>query len=268
MYTAALETVHVAPKGDEFPAFSYARPADWLTVSIPGSNFRFDDPKFFRPLVLVSAPDHAVLFTIGVRPVPAGSVTLPWLTGLCRDGGVQIEATRECRLGNLHGLLFNARHGDAAHLNLIRKLYVDAASHLFDITAMAPPSSFGMLELTLSAMVESFRVTASSPTTGWTSATDGAVTVFSNAATGARIRAGRLPYDGAILDKLAVANPGSGFNVYNSVRVLSVWTTEGWTSYFVTPAPEPGAMVLTQLTVPSGPIEPVMDVALLLIPTL
>jgi hypothetical protein len=182
MYAAVLETIRVVPPGRAGIAFFYAKPPDWTVAPLPRDFLRKAGAGHFEPLVLATSPDGAALFTIGVLALPHGGATLQWLTGLCREGNVEIDATRQFA----GGYLFNAHHTVDGRVTVIRKFYVESRGHLFAITAMAAQHVFATMELLLSAMTESFRLDAGPQTSfpsvlgitlpipnGWTGFDDG-----------------------------------------------------------------------------------------------
>lgn len=283
MYDAVLETIQVVPPGRAGLAFSYAKPTTWIVAPLPRDFLRKAGAGHFEPLVLATSPDGAALFTIGVLALPHGGATLQWLTGLCREGNVEIDATRQFA----GGYLFNAHHNVDGRVTIIRKFYVEAHGHLFATTAMAAQPVFATMELVLSAMTESFRLDARPQTsfpsvlgitlpipTGWTGFDDGSFAVIEQPGSGARIRVGRIPMDDRIFDKIqasyASTDPRADimFDVIDGVSFLALTNVRisenghsGFRAYFVQPALQQNAMYLAQVTIPNGSFQAAMDTA-------
>lgn len=283
MYAAVLETIRVVPPGRAGIAFFYAKPPDWTVAPLPRDFLRKAGAGHFEPLVLATSPDGAALFTIGVLALPHGGATLQWLTGLCREGNVEIDATRQFA----GGYLFNAHHTVDGRVTVIRKLYVESRGHLFAITAMAAQHVFATMELLLSAMTESFRLDAGPQTSfpsvlgitlpipnGWTGFDDGSFAVVEQPHSGARIRVCRIPVDDHIFDKIqaayATTDPRADimFDVIDGVSFLALTNVRigehgqtGFRAYFVQPAPQQNAMYLAQVTIPDGSFQAAMDTA-------
>jgi hypothetical protein len=278
MYDAELENIQITPRGREHLAFSYAKPTTWSSTAFTG---RTAVGKF-ESLVLSVSPRGSALFSVGVLRIPAGGATRPWLASLCREANTEIEATREFA----GGYLFNARQNVEGRITIHRKLYIESGGYLFAVCAMAPEPIFAQMELILSSMVESFRLTNASnfPSAlgltlpvpcGWTAADEGPFAVLSQANAGARIRVGRLPHDAAVLDKLhhsyARTNPQADamFDVVNgvatlvlaNVRVSDGANQTGFRVYFVQPIPQEGAMYIAQVTIPEGQFHAAMTTA-------
>ncbi len=283
MYDAVLETIRVVPQGRAGIAFLYAKPTTWTVAPLPRDFVRKTGGGHFEPLVLATSPDGAALFTIGVLALPHGGATLQWLTGLCREGNVEIDATRQFA----GGYLFNAHHTVDGRVTVIRKLYVASHGHLFAITAMAAQSVFATMELLLSSMTESFRLDVGPQTSfpsalgitlpipaGWTGFNDGSFAIVEQPTSGARIRVGRIAVDDRIFDKIqaayATTDPradimfdaidGVAFLALTNVRIGEHGQT-GFRAYFVQPAPQQNAMYLAQVTIPDGSFQAAMDTA-------
>ena len=283
MYDAELEPVHVIPQGRPALAFSFEKPIAWNLATLPRDFFRKTDANCFEPLALATSPDGAALFTVGVLAMPQGGATVQWLAGLCREGDVEIEGTRQ--FGG--GYLFNARHTVDGRVTILRKLYIEAHGHLFAICAMAPQPVFASMELILSSMTESFRLDVAPQTsfpssigitipvpTGWTGVDVGPFAVLEQTNSGARIRVGRLPQDDLIFDKLhasyARKNPHADimFDVMDGVSLLALANVRisdngqtGFRAYFVQPVPQQNAMYIAQVTIPNGAFQAAMDTA-------
>ncbi len=283
MYDAVLETIRVVPQGRAGIAFCYSKPTTWIVAPLPRDFVRKTGGGHFEPLVLATSPDGAALFTIGVLALPHGGATLQWLTGLCREGNVEIDATRQFA----GGYLFNAHHTVDGRVTVIRKLYVETHGHLFAITAIAAQSVFATMELVLSSMTESFRLDAGPQTsfpsvlgitlpipTGWTGFDEGSFAVVEQPDSGARVRVCRIPVDDRIFDKIqasyATSDPradimfdaidGVAFLALTNVRIGEHGQT-GFRAYFVQPAPQQNAMYLAQVTIPDGTFQAAMDTA-------
>lgn len=283
MFDALLETIRVVPPGRAGLAFFYTKPTTWTVAPLPRDFFRKAGAGHFEPLVLATSPDGAALFTIGVIALPQGGATLQWLTGLCREGNVEIDATRQ--FGG--GYLFNAHHTVDGRVTIIRKFYVETQGHLFAVTAMAAQPVFAAMELILSSMTESFRLDVGPQTsfpsvlgvtlpvpTGWTGFDDGAFAVIEQPASGARVRVNRIPVDDRIFDKIqasyATTDPRADimFDVIDGVAFLALANVRisengqtGFRAYFVQPAPQQNAMYLAQVTIPDGSFQSAMDTA-------
>ena len=283
IYDAVLDTIQVVPPGRPGIAFSYGKPATWTVAPLPRDFFRKAGAGHFEPLVLATSHDGAALFTIGVLALPHGGATLQWLTGLCREGNVEIDATRQFA----GGYLFNARHTVDDRVTIIRKFYIETHGHLFAITAMAAQPVFATMELVLSEMTESFRLSAGPRTsfpsilgitlpipTGWTGFDEGSFAVVEQPASGARVRVCRIPMDDRIFDKIqaayATTDPRADimFDVIDGVSFLALTNVRisenghsGFRAYFVQPAPQQSAMYLAQVTIPDGSFQTAMDTA-------
>jgi hypothetical protein len=149
--------VTIIPEGREFLAFSYTKPADWLTADIPAEEPNFDDPKYFAPLAAAVSPCGSGAFTVGARMRYSDGTLRDWLGFLCEADNIQIGEIHEFSAGEMRGLRFEARQVVDDAVMRMRNLYVEDGGRLYTICAMAAEGNFLDIAPTLAEMAESFR---------------------------------------------------------------------------------------------------------------
>jgi hypothetical protein len=155
-----MATIQVTPHGIEHLAFSYALPSDWNIGEVPAEEPNFDDPKYFLPLAAAVSPDGSGAFTAGARPGYADGALSDWLTYLCSQDNIEIEAIRPFSHGEMRGLRFDARQSDGETTMCMCNVYVEDGGRLFAICTMAIEPLFPPIAPILSAIAESFRIDA------------------------------------------------------------------------------------------------------------
>ena len=160
MNHAGVETIAVAPMGNEDLAFTYVLPEGWQPAEVSAEAPDFDNPKYFLPAAVAIAASGDAAFTVGVRPAYEDGTLRQWLEWLCGEDNIEIHEMSEFAAGQIRGYLFDATQSADGGTMRMCNLYVEDGGRLYAISTMAAPENYGPIQFSMASIAASFRLAA------------------------------------------------------------------------------------------------------------
>ena len=118
--------------------FTVELPGDWHPHDLPDDDLNFEDPTHLMSLVVVTAPQAAIVFLAAARPAYADCTVSDWASYLLDDNGLVPNAQGGGSMGSLPALLGEATQASELGPVCVRYAFAEDGGRLISLSLTAP----------------------------------------------------------------------------------------------------------------------------------
>jgi hypothetical protein len=118
--------------------FMVELPGDWQPHDLPDDDLNFDDPTHLTSLVVVTAPQAAIVFSAAARPAYADGTVSDWARYLLDHNGLVPGAQGGGSMGSLPALLGEATQASELGPVCVRYAFAEDGGRLISLSLTAP----------------------------------------------------------------------------------------------------------------------------------
>lgn len=118
--------------------FTVELPGDWQLHDLPDDELNFEDPTHLISLVVVTAPQAAIVFSAAARPAFADGTVSDWARYLLDHNGLVPSAQGGGAMGSLPALLGEATQASELGPMCVRYAFAEDGGRLISLSLAAP----------------------------------------------------------------------------------------------------------------------------------
>ncbi|MBK8767802.1 MAG: hypothetical protein IPM01_25600 [Burkholderiaceae bacterium] len=118
--------------------FTVELPGDWQPHDLPDDDLNFEDPTHLMSLVVVTAPQAAIVFSAAARPAYADGTVSDWASYLLDHNGLVPNAQGGGSMGSLPALLGEATQASELGPVCVRYAFAEDGGRLISLSLTAP----------------------------------------------------------------------------------------------------------------------------------